>query len=132
MITAAPSLLTRITGSVGTFPRRFLQSYGLVLLLVVFVIVIAIRDPSFIARNNLTALVYQWAPVGIMCVGSTFVIIAGGFDLSVGGTFALSSVIVAALATRVSVPLAFAITVCVGMALGVGNGIIVTKAHVNP
>jgi ribose transport system permease protein len=111
--------------------RGTLQRFGLVFLLGIFVVVIAIRQPSFLDQRNLSALIYQWSPVGIMAVGGTFVIIAGGFDLSIGGIYAAATVIAAALATRVPLPIAFLLTVAAGMAAGVINGLIITKARVN-
>jgi ribose transport system permease protein len=110
---------------------KIIREFGLVLILVAFVIVIAFEEPSFLSKDNLIAVAFEWAPVGIMAAAGTFVIIAGGFDLSVGGVFALSSVAVAALATDVPVPLAFAIAILGGLTVGTLNGLIITKGHVN-
>src|SRR5476649_2160946 len=57
------------------------------------------QEPAFIEKNkflnaqNLAQLAKDTSFIAIMAVGATFVIIAGGIDLSVGAIYALSSVI---------------------------------------
>ncbi|UGS38302.1 Ribose import permease protein RbsC [Capillimicrobium parvum] len=112
--------------------RRVLQEYGLVLVLVVLIAVVAIREPSFVEGQSLLNLLEQWAPVGIMAVAGTFVIISGGFDFSVGGIFALATVCFAGFAGHVPVGVAFIAALGVGLFLGVTNGLVITKLRVNP
>jgi len=117
---------------VGGVGRRMLQEYGLVLVLVVLVAVVAIRQPSFVEGQSLLNLLEQWAPVGIMAVAGTYVIISGGFDFSVGGIFALATVCFAGFAGHMSVGLAFIAALGVGLVLGLVNGVVITKLRVNP
>jgi ribose transport system permease protein len=110
-----------------------LLRYGMVVVLVVLVLVITALDSSFFAWDNLLNILLEWAPVGVMAVAMTFVVIAGGFDLSVGGTFAVSSVIFAKMAVAEdSVVLAILACLAVGMLIGLANGLIVTRMNVNP
>lgn len=108
------------------------ENYGLVLVLIALMIVITIREPHFASQSNLLNLLHQWAPVGIMAIAGTFVIIAGGFDFSVGGIFALAAVVGANLANDYGVALAFIVPTLGGIVLGIANGLIVTKMRVNP
>jgi ribose/xylose/arabinose/galactoside ABC-type transport system permease subunit len=87
----------RIARPAGT---QWIFRYGMVLAFVALTIVTAILDPSFLQVNNLLNLLRQWAPPGLMAVGMTFVIISGGFDLSVGGTYAAAATLSAWLALR--------------------------------
>jgi ribose transport system permease protein len=66
-------------------------------------------------------------------VGMTLVIIAGGFDLSVGSTLALGGIVACKLIVG-GAPMALAIPagMLVGAAVGVVNGFIITKVGVNP
>src|SRR5207248_5994256 len=66
-------------------PRVLFEEYGLVVLLALLVVGISIAQPSFVAGTNLLNLLQQWAPTGLMAITGTFVIIAGGFDFSIGG-----------------------------------------------
>src|SRR5437763_15795117 len=67
--------------------------YGMVIFLAGMVIVTTILDHNFLDKANLFNLLRQWATPGLMAVGMTFVIISGGFDLSVGGTYAAAAVL---------------------------------------
>jgi ribose transport system permease protein len=49
--------------------------------------------PTFLKTDNLLNVANQIAVIAIIAVGMTFVIIAGGIDLSVGSLIALSSVV---------------------------------------
>jgi ribose/xylose/arabinose/galactoside ABC-type transport system permease subunit len=113
-------------------PRALFDEYGLVLLLALLVVGISAAQPSFIAGQNLLNLLQQWAPTGLMAITGTFVIIAGGFDFSIGGIFALSAVIAAGLAEHTSVGVAFVAAIAAGLGAGIFNGLVVTKGRVNP
>ena len=61
----------------------------------------------------------------------TFVMIAGGFDLSVGAIYAAGATIYAIEAKEVSLPLAALITLAIGLVAGLANGLIITRLKVN-
>ena len=54
---------------------------------------VVVEKNKFLNARNLTQLAKDTSFVAIMAVGATFVIIAGGIDLSVGATYALASVL---------------------------------------
>jgi len=106
--------------------------FGMIWILVGLAILSDILYPGFFNPGNLNDLIGEVAPVAIVAVGMTFVIIGGGFDLSVGATFALASVIYALLGNHIPLGLAFVITMGAGMACGLINGLIITLVRVNP
>jgi ribose transport system permease protein len=108
-----------------------LTRYAMVLILVVLACVSDILYPGFFDSGNLRNILSQNAPIGIVAIGMTFVIIAGGFDLSVGAIYAAGSLFFAGLAAHVPVPLALVAALLVGMAAGTINGTIVTRLKVN-
>jgi ribose transport system permease protein len=121
----------------GLVPRAgwapLLRRYGIVFALVVLVGAVAIGSPSFLTVQNLLNIVVQWTPVGIMAVGATYVILAGGFDLSAASGFALCTVVAAILATSgVPVWLSFTVAVLVGVGIGVANAILIVVLKINP
>ena len=68
----------------------------LVVLALLFAIGAVIRpdlysDPAWVT-NNLWVILQQAAPIGVVTIGMTFVIIGGGIDLSVGALIALAGV----------------------------------------
>jgi ribose transport system permease protein len=106
--------------------------YGMVVVLVVMIIVTAAVDKNFATQANLLNLLLQWAPQGLMAIGMTYVIIAGGFDLSVGGTYVAGGVIFAALALHNNTWLALLLALLAGGGIGAINGIVITRLDVNP
>lgn len=125
----APSeLWSRVTSA------QWYARYGMVVGLVVLVVATSIWDPSFLSANNLLNLLRQWAPPGLMAVGMTFVVISGGFDLSVGGTYAAAAVLSASLVENGSLPPALSVMIALGLGalIGLGNGVIITRLEVNP
>jgi ribose transport system permease protein len=88
--------------------------------------------PNFLALANVNNMIAQVAPVGIVALAMTYVIIGGGFDLSVTAIYAGASVAYASLANHMPLVLAFVLTVILGMACGIFNGLVITKARVNP
>ncbi len=98
---------------------------------------------KFLNAQNLAQLAKDTSFVGIMAVGATFVIIAGGIDLSVGAIYALASVIAAMVFNRFGPegaaaggmgPVALGILVCVGVGIvcGLANGAMIVALKVHP
>jgi ribose/xylose/arabinose/galactoside ABC-type transport system permease subunit len=106
--------------------------YGMVLVLLALIVVAQLVYSPFLTLTNLQNLASQNASTAIVAVGMTFVIIGGGFDLSVTGTFGLGSVLFANLAvTGTPVYAALAIALAAGLACGLLNGLVITKLKVN-
>ena len=87
----------------------------------------------FLSLSNLEAVLMGMSLDGLIAIGMTFVIITGGFDLSVGSTFAFGGLIVGVLLqSGVSTPVAFIAAVLAGALVGIFNGFFITKVKVNP
>ena len=85
----------------------------------------------FLTEANLTNILLQSAVLGIVAFGSTFVLISGELDLSIGAGVALVSVVSAwVMLHSGSILLGLAAGMGVGILLGVINGLIVTKLEV--
>jgi ribose transport system permease protein len=117
---------------VGRYGIAVLRTYGIVLSLLVLVAVVAATSPDFATRTNVFNLFSQWAPAGIMAVAMTFVILAGGFDLSIANGFSLCAVTAAAVGRTEAPAVAFLAAGGVGLAIGLVNGVVVAGAGVNP
>lgn len=99
------------------------------------------RWPTFLTANNLIGILNQNAPIAIMAIGMTLVIITAGIDLSVGSLMALAAVVTAKSlesylggedASGLSVAFAFLIAMGVCALAGVFAGVIVTAFKVPP
>jgi ribose transport system permease protein len=57
--------------------------------LIALVIIFFIASPKFLTISNLSSILLSTAVIGILAVGTTFVIITGGIDLSLGTAMTL-------------------------------------------
>jgi ribose transport system permease protein len=109
-----------------------LRDYGIVAAFVALFVTLSVASDPFLTPTNLMNVLEQWAAVGIIAAGGTLVIIAGGFDLSVGAAFALSGVVAAKVAEGGSVELGILAGIGAGLAMGVVNGLLATAGRINP
>jgi ABC-type sugar transport system, ATPase component len=87
-------------------------SLGLLAMLILLGVILSMVSPYFLTTTNLLNIGRGIAIVGIVAVGETIVIIAGGFDLSVGSTMAAAGMTAGWLVTQgVPLPLAFAVAI---------------------
>jgi ribose transport system permease protein len=111
--------------------REWISSLGMLWVLVVLVIVAYSLNSRFLAPGNLANMLSQNAPVGIIAVGMTFVMIAGGFDLSVAAVLAIGGVTYAKLSYSMSPAPAILLTLLLGAVLGAINAFLITRIKVN-
>src|SRR4051794_1415857 len=84
--------------------------------------------PSFFGAGNLRDLALNNAPVLLVAIGMTLVILSGEIDISVGSQFAVCSVIAGWLAeTGVPVVLLLPCLLVIGAMMGAINGLLVGK-----
>ena len=109
------------------------RRYGIVVALLVLLAILGVASPTFFRATNFANILAQWAPVGIMSVGTTYVILGGGFDLSVAAGFAFCAVVTAALA-QAGVPagLSFLAAIAAGIVIGFVNAVLVVGLRSNP
>lgn len=108
----------------------------IVLLVVVAVLwaLLAVATPSFLTPGSIVPLLVQVAPIALIGVGMTFVIITAGIDVSVAGMIMVSAVITARALVGAGLPLigAVALAMVVGLALGTVNGLLIAYGKVHP
>ncbi|GAB1508650.1 ABC transporter permease [Actinophytocola sp. KF-1] len=93
----------------------------------------ALNPESFLGESNISIMLRLAAAIGVVSVGMTFVIIAGGIDLSVGSMTALASVWMTTVATQEYGP--FVMVICalaVGLGAGLINGVLIAYGKVVP
>jgi ribose transport system permease protein len=116
--------------------KRWLRAAGpfLGLALVIAVFAIISGDPGrYLSPSNLRIVLTQTVIVALGATGMTVIIISGGIDLSVGSAVALSGVVAAsALRSGASPFLALLGGTVVGGAVGLVNGLAITRLRVVP
>ncbi len=96
----------------------------------VMVAIFSTLQPNFLTSANMQTLLSSITILWVMALGLTFVLLVGGFDLSVGSNLALSGIALGWLYTSfgVSMPLAIVLTVLFGALVGGGvNGFLIGR-----
>ena len=119
-------------GSFGSL-RSLLSRYGIFLLLPALLLLGGVISPSFLSTGNISNLLLQVAPLGIVAIGQSFVMIVRGLDLSVASTMATAAVIATGFSgVNGDVPAIVAMVAAIAIAAGLINGLLVAKRHVSP
>jgi ribose transport system permease protein len=92
----------------------------------------ALATDRFLTPLNLTNILVQSSIMAVIAIGMTFVIVGGGFDLSVGSTAALAGCIGAAVMLKAGIVLGVAAGIVAGAVVGLVNGLIIAVLEVNP
>jgi ribose transport system permease protein len=109
-----------------------LTRYPMVLALIVLLIVTTILDGTFWTSANLQNLLSQNVGLMLCACGMTFVILAGGFDLSVGSVYAAGAMLYISFLGQLPAPVAVILSLLLGVVMGATNGIIINVLRVNP
>jgi ribose transport system permease protein/inositol transport system permease protein len=122
--------LTRETQTGGARLQRFL----LPALLGGLVAIAAALQPSFVSLGNLQNITTQAAPLLIVTLGQTLVMLVRGLDLSVASLMATTAVLAAAFNTmsNAALPVIFLSAIALSALVGLVNGLLVTKRNVSP
>src|SRR5213082_146916 len=106
--------------------NRYKRELSAALAYAVLLIAVAIIAPSFFSAANLRDLTLNNAPVLLVAIGMTMVILVAQIDISVGSQFAIASVAAGALAkSGVPMPLVLVCVVMIGAAMGAINGALI-------
>jgi inositol transport system permease protein len=117
-----------------TLAKNYLSKYGILIALLVICVILSIATPYFFTIQNLVIVLRQVSVNGILAIGVTFVIIAGGIDLSLGSVVALTGVVAAGFAHPGAYPLIVPLLtgLLTGALVGVINGLTITLGRVAP
>ncbi|HVX83072.1 MAG TPA: ABC transporter permease, partial [Devosiaceae bacterium] len=125
----------------GRRPRISFHLLGPLVALVLLMLLGASLNGNFLSVGNMANVVARSATIGIIAIGATFVITAGGLDLSVGSMAAFTAGVmiivmnaaVPSLGTGWSVVLIGMLAgLLIGAAAGAINGILVTAGRIEP
>lgn len=112
---------------------RRLAANALPIAIVVIVIGFALAQPAFIRPENLVGIVRQVALIGIMATCTTFVIMTGGVDLSVGPVLAIAGLAsYYSLEAGLPLPIVIAAGCSIGVVVGLANGAVIAFLRLPP
>jgi ribose transport system permease protein len=100
------------------------QRFAAVLVLLVALFVFfALTQERFFTSGNINALLTSASILWVVSIGLTFVMIAGGFDLSIGSMLALAGIALGSFTNDLSLPVGLAIVLTLAFGLVLGGGI---------
>ena len=114
------------------------RELGMFSALVVVCVVLGISNPNFVGQSNVFDQLREISMLGIFALGSAFVIITGGIDLSVGSLVGLTGVIIAKISSHETgglghgLPLGIAVALGVSLLIGWGHGLLITRFKLQP
>ncbi|HVK22294.1 MAG TPA: ABC transporter permease [Actinokineospora sp.] len=110
-------------------PRLAEGTAPVLVVLVALLIGLAIAGPAYAEPSGYLALLKRAAPLVILAIGQYFVVVSGGFDLSVGSLVTAEVVIAARLIDGQESATAWVIPLLLGFGVLIGlvNGLITTK-----
>lgn len=111
------------------------EAYALVVLTLAMAIFFSVYGPTselFPTAENLKVLAAQQGVLAVVALAALIPLVADEWDLSVGANAGLAAIFVAsAMSKGASIPVAVALGIGLGLAVGVFNGLVVTKLRVN-
>lgn len=106
--------------------NQYKREISALIAFVVLLLIVGIFSPTFFSFGNLNDLIVNNAPILLIAIGMTLVILLGEIDISVGSQFAIASIFVGYLAkTDLPLPLLFLLIPLIGMLMGAVNGILI-------
>lgn len=116
-----------------TLKARLQQFLAFASLIVIFAFFSLVSD-NFLNYSNVTAVLFSTVVIGTLALGTTFVIITGGIDLSLGTGMALCAVISGLLIVKAGIPMPLGVlgAVLFGGLIGLVNGVNIALLKLPP
>lgn len=104
-------------------PLEWISQQGIFLFTIVLVAFAAIFVDGFASLANITDVFNRAAPIGIVAVGMTFVVVSANYlDLSVVAQVATAAVVLIGVSNEYNIPLAILVALLIALAYGLVNG----------
>ena len=106
---------------------------GVLGVLVAVCLFTSVANPRFLLPFNIENILQRTAMLGIFAIASSFVIMAGGIDLSIGSLVGLAGCLLALLLSRGwSLPLVLLLLLALVLAVGLIHGLLITQLKLQP
>jgi simple sugar transport system permease protein len=110
----------------------FSFKYGAILVIIAVFIFFSSVNEYFLTYDNIADILRSISIVTLVAIGVTFSLIVDGFDLSVGSTVSLTTVVVATLMVWFELPLwtVIIIPILLGASIGIFNSFLIVKVRI--
>ncbi|GKY87379.1 ABC transporter permease [Sinisalibacter aestuarii] len=110
----------------------FARNYGILVVTVLLLVLLTVTTEGFLTERNLRNILDQQSGVLIAASFMTMAIITGNFDISVGAVYVTAPLVALFVENATgNIPLAVLAGLAAGVAMGVINGLAVTKLKVH-
>lgn len=108
------------------------QEYILIAVIALLWIVLALATPGFMDPYSIQSLLWRLAPVGIMAIGMTIIMVTAGIDISIAAILMVCSVTLGKLIAELgwNFWIALAASMVLGALLGAVNGLLISYGRV--
>lgn len=108
------------------------QEYILMGVIVLLWVVLALATPGFLEPYSIQSLLWRLAPIGIMAIGMTVIMVTAGIDISIAAILMVCAVTMGKLMTEGgwSFPAAIVASLVMGAVLGAVNGLLISYGRV--
>jgi len=123
------------SGLLGFRAWRGTRYAGLLVALLVLVLALSLLTPHFASYQNLVIVLRQISVLTILAIATTFIMIGGGLDLSIGATMVLGGIVAALILHDMgptALPLAVLSGIAIGGLVGAFNGLLISRWKLNP
>ena len=108
------------------------RDFGIVVIVVLLFVALAVSTANFLTVRNILNILDQSAPLTLLALGTTFVILSGAFDLSSGQILSLCGVLATQITFQTGNPiLGILVAIAIGIPIGGLNGFIVSRFKLN-
>lgn len=122
--------MSTIAMRAGEIPRM-MKKQGILLSFIVLLLGISLFSDRFLSLRNITLVLTQVSILGVMACGLTYVLIGRNFDLSIGSTLSLTTVLVVDLHDKIGPVGAICVALLGGLIIGSINGYLVGFQKLN-
>jgi simple sugar transport system permease protein len=135
-----PSGGAAVAARIRSLNVSVLREVALLPVLVLLLVVGAVVSPVFLTVSNMAGIGQQVSALGVVVVGESLILMIGGMDLSLEGTYGLAPMVAAWLVLPIAAYgsgaqlnpfLGLLILFAVGAAVGLVNGLLIVKGRLN-
>lgn len=113
----------------GAKARDLLMRNAAVIVILIIIAVFAIANENFLTMGNMLDIMRSIAVSALLALAVTFSLVVNGFDVSVGSTTSLATIVTAAMMIdlRQEMPVAVLAGIACGVLVGLVNGFLIVK-----
>lgn len=108
------------------------QEIVLIVIIALLWVILALSNPGFLDPFSIQSMLWRLAPVGIIAVGMTIVIVTGGIDISVAAILMVCAATIAKMTAEMGISfwVAVLVSLVLGTFMGAMNGLLISYGQV--